>query len=148
MYFRDDDVLQMFRELPGHRGNTKQELDDVQAQLGVSFPSVYRDMMRLDAARLVSAGIVFPIHKLKSWRDEADEQLLEDGYCFRFCPHDVVFAWEETFAFIFFRAVGDIDTPVMKFNYYNSDDDWEPQIAFDTLTNFFAAHLRRYLNLP
>ena len=62
-------------------------------------------------------------------------------------PEDVVFAWDDIYAFYFFRADGTDDPAVMMFNYYDSTFDWKPVQAFDTLTAYFTDALRRYLNL-
>ena len=148
MTIRNDQVFDVFRELPGHRGCSENELDAAESQLGVSLPQRYREMMQLDAGRLCGAGIVAPIRRLKELRQDAIELLIEDSHTFRPHAEDVVFAWEHIYAFYFFRADGNDDPPVMMFNYYDSEHDWEPVIAFDALTTYFTDALRRYLDLP
>lgn len=147
MTIRNDQVLDIFRELPGHRGCSKDELDAAQAQLGVTLPQRYREMMQLDAARLCGAGIVVPIRCLQELRQDAIDLLIEDDHSFRPHADDVVFAWDEIYAFYFFKADGRDDPPVMMFNYYDSKHDWEPVVAYDTITTYFTDALRRYLNL-
>ncbi len=147
--FRDDRVIDLFRELPDHRGCSAAELDAAEADLGVCFPARYRAMMELDATRLCGAGIVAPLHRLNDFRQEADGVLIEDGHLFRLERADVVFAWDGIFAFYFFNfnADGTDDPAVKMFNYYDSADDWKPVVSHDTLTAYFTDGLRRYLKL-
>ncbi|WP_442511274.1 SMI1/KNR4 family protein [Novipirellula sp. SH528] len=147
MTLRNDQVLDVFRELPGHRGSSLAELDAVEKTLGVRLPRRYRELMELDSQRLCRAGIVASPRRLFEIRDEAKGLLVEDGYEFRLQPEDVVFAWDDIYAFYFFRADGTDDPAVMMFNYYDSTFDWKPVQAFDTLTAYFTDALRRYLNL-
>lgn len=147
MTIRNDQVLDVFRELPGHRGCSKDELDAAQTQLGVALPQRYREMMQLDAGRLCGAGIVAPIRRLQELRRDVIDLLIEDGHSYRPDADDVVFAWEDIYAFYFFKADGNEDPPVMMFNYYDSEHDWVPVVAYDTLTTYFTDALRRYLKL-
>ncbi len=82
MTLRNDQVLDVFRELPDHRGCSITELDVAQAALGVCFPQRYRAMLELDAGRLCNAGIVAPLHCLNDLRHEANGLLIEDGHLF------------------------------------------------------------------
>ena len=147
MTIRDDQVLDAFRELPGHRGCSKDELDATELHLGVLLPQRYREMMQLDAGRLCGAGIVAPIGRLQELRQDTIDLLTEDGHSYRLDADDVVFAWDDIYAFYFFKAGGNDDPPVMMFNYYDSDHDWTPVVAYDTITTYFIAALRRYLKL-
>ena len=147
MTLRDDEVIDLFRELPGHRGCAAADFDDVERQFAIKLPSLYRTMMQLDAARLVSAGIVVPLDRLQERRNDANAILTEQGHLFRLGINDVVFAWDDIFVFYFFAANGESDPPVMKFNYYSSENNWEPTVAYSTLTKYFADALRRYLKL-
>ncbi|WP_146517788.1 SMI1/KNR4 family protein [Stieleria varia] len=147
MTIRNDQVLDIFRELPGHRGCSEGELDVAESQLGVELPMRYREMMQLDAGRLCGAGIVAPIRRLQELRQDAIALLIEDGHSYRPDADDVVFAWEDIYAFYFFKADGNNDPPVMMFNYDDSEHDWAPVIAYDTLTTYFTDALRRYLDL-
>jgi hypothetical protein len=147
MALQDNQVLDIFRELPEHRGCSAAELDAVETTFGVRFPKRYREMMELDSGRLCGAGIVAPLRRLTELRQDASELLIVDGHDFRLHPDDVVFAWEEIFAFYFFRADGSDDPAVMMFNYYDSTHDWQPKVAFDSLTFYFTDALRRYLGL-
>ena len=148
MTIRNDHVLDVFRELPGHRGCSSDELDAAEAQLGVTLPQRYREMMSLDAERLCRAGIAAPIRCLQELRQDAIDLLVEDGHSYRPDGDDVVFAWEDIYAFYFFKADGDDDPPVKMFNYYDSGHDGPPVVAYDTLTAYFTDALRRYLKLP
>ena len=147
MVIRNEQVLDVFRELPGHRGCSKDEIDAAQTQLGITFPQRYREMMQLDAARLCGSGIVAPIRRLQELRQDAFDLLIEDGHSYRPDADDVVFAWEDIYAFYFFKADGNDDPPVMMFNYYDSEHDWAPVVAYNTLTTYFTDALRRYLKL-
>ena len=147
MTIRNDQVLDVFRELPSHRGCSKEEFDATEMHLGVLLPKRYREMMQLDAGRLCDAGIVAPIGRLQELRQDATDLLTEDGHSYRLGAEDVVFAWDDIYAFYFFKASGNDDPPVMMFNYYDSDHDWTPVVAYDTLTTYFIAALRRYLKL-
>jgi hypothetical protein len=115
--------------------------------LGVTLPQRYREMMQLDAARLCGAGIVAPIRRLQELRQDAIDLLIEDGRSYRPDADEVVFAWDDIYAFYFFKADGNDDPPVMMFNYYDSEHDWAPVVAYDTLTTYFTDALRRYLKL-
>lgn len=143
----DNQVLDIFRNLPEHRGCTPDQLQSVENNLGVLFPQFYNEMMLLDAARLASARIVAPLNQLQELRREAMSILVEDGHALRLTPQDVVFAWNDIFAFYFFKADGTVDPTVMMFNYYNSDNDWKAVVAFETLSAFFANAIRHYLKL-
>lgn len=147
MIFRNEHILDIFRELPGHRGCTDDELNTSEQQLSVQLPKCYREMMKLDSQRLVNAGIVAPLHQLQMKRQNAIDILVEDNHTFQLAPHDVVFAWEDTFAFYFFTADGNPDPPVMMFNYYSSDMDWKATTADDRLTDYFISRIRQYLKL-
>lgn len=148
MTMRNDQVLDIFRELPGHRGCSEDELDAAESQLGVALPQRYREMMELGEARLCGAGIVAPIGRLQELRRNAIDILIDEGRSYRPDADDVVFAWDDVHAFYLFKSDGDDNPPVMMFNYYDSGHDWVPVLAYDTLTAYFAAALRRYLNLP
>lgn len=147
MTLSNDQVLDVFRDLPGHRGCSITELDDVETAFAVCFPRRYRAMMELDAGRLCDAGIVAPLNRLNELHQDADGLLNEDGHLFRLEREDVVFAWKDTYAFYFFKADGTDDPAVMMFNYYDSSHDWKPVVAHDTLTAYFADALRLYLKL-
>ena len=144
---RDDEVIRIFLELPGRRGCTDEELDVAERRSGVPLPSIYREMMRSDAARLVSAGIAVPLDRLQAARDDATEILIQDDRPFRLSPNEVVFAWDDIFAFHFFDATSGPDPPVRRFNYYSSDDGWAPILVYESLSRYFAEGLRRYLGL-
>jgi len=147
MRLRNDQVLDVFRELPDHRDCSNTELDVTEVALGLCYPRQYRAMMELDGGRLYDAGIVAPLHLLDELRQEAIGLLIEDGYLFSLQREDVVFAWEDIYAFYFFKADGTDDPAVMMFNYYDSSHDWKPVVAHDTLTAYFTDSLRRYLKL-
>lgn len=147
MTIRNEQVLDVFRELPGHRGCSSYELDAAQTQLGVTLPQRYCEMMQLDAARLCGAGIVAPIRRLHELRQDAIDLLIGDGHSYRLDADDVVFAWDDVYAFYYFKADGNDDPPVMMFNYYDSAHDWAPVVAYNTLTTYFTDTLRRYLKL-
>jgi hypothetical protein len=147
MTLRDDQVIDIFRELPGHRGCKAEELDDVEHRFGIKLPMLYRTMMQLDAARLASAGIVVPLNRLQESREDANAILMQDGYSFRLAPCDVVFAWVDIYAFYFFKANEESDPPVMEFNYYLNRSNGEPMVAYRTLSMYFAIALRQYLNM-
>lgn len=147
MAIHNDQVLDVFRELPGHRGCSKEELDAAQTQLGTTLPKRYREMMQLDAERLCGAGIVAPIRHLQKLRQDAMDLLIEDGHSYRLDPDDVVFAWDDVYAFYLFKTVGNDDPPIKMFNYYDSKHDWTPVIAYDSLAIYFIDALRRYLTL-
>ncbi len=144
---QDNQVLEVFRALPEHRGCSISELNATETTLGVRFPQRYREMMELDSGRLCGAGIVVPLLRLGELRQDASGLLAEDGHEFRLEPDDFVFAWEDIFAFYFFKADGSDDPAVMMFNYYDSSHSWQPIIAFDSLTLYFTDALRRYLGL-
>ena len=147
MQFDNEKVLEIFRDLPNHRGCTNDELDAAEQHFSVQLPQHYREMMKLDEIRLVNAGIVYPLSKLQSARQDAIEVLIEDGYTFQLAPNDIVFAWEDIFAFYFFTANGNPDPPVMMFNYYSSDRDGKATILYDTLGAYFNERIRDYLKL-
>lgn len=147
MAIRNEQVLDVFRKLPGHRGCSKDELDSTQSQLGVTLPKLYREMMQLDAVSLCGAGIVAPIRRLQELRQDAIDLLIEDGHSNRPDAVDIVFAWDDIYAFYLFKADGNNDPPIMMFNYYDSEHDWSPVVAYDTLTTYFTDALRRYLKL-
>jgi hypothetical protein len=138
MKLSDDQVLKVFGELPDHRGTSSEELDAVERQFGVTLPAQYRTMMQLDAGRLTGAKIVLPLGSLQEHREDANQILVEDGHSFRLAATDFVFAWDDIFAFYFFTAKGKSDRPVMRFNYYLSSDNWEPAVAYNSLTKYFA----------
>lgn len=147
MISRDDQVLDMFRELPSHRGCPAAELDAVETALGVVLPLRYRELMELDAERLCGAGIFAPLRHLNELRLHASQLLIEDGHAFRLERADVVFGWDDNYAFYFFKADATDDPAVKMFNYYDSSHGWKPVMAFDTVTTYVAAALRRYLKL-
>ncbi len=103
--------------------------------------------MELDAQRLCGAGIVATLRRLPELREDANDLLVHDGYEFRLQPEDVVFAWDDIYAFYFFKADGTHAPATMMFNYNDSTYDWKPVSAFDTLTGYFTDNLRRYLNV-
>lgn len=148
MYWRDEEILKIFRELPEQRGCSEADIRAAEAQLHVTLPAVYTDLMRLAENRLVVAGIVLPIRKLVMERDEAIDILIQDNYEFRLDRQDVVFTWELGCAFYFFHADGSPDPPVMAFNYaYASRNDWRPAVTHPSLTKFFAENIKRYFEL-
>ena len=147
MILSDEQVLEVFRELPGHRGHSSAELDTVEQQFGIKLPPQYRTAMQLGAERLVAAEIVLPLKSLEEYRGEANHILIEHGRSFRLAATDFVFAWDDIFAFYYFAASGDSDPPVMRFNYYSSEDNWEPAVAYVTLEKYFAEAIRKYLKL-
>ncbi len=106
MTIRNDQLLDVFRGLPNLRGCSQEELDAAQKLLGVSLPERYREMMQLGAERLSGAGIVAPIRHLNELRQDAMELLIEDGHSYRLAPDDVVFAWDDIYAFYLFKADG------------------------------------------
>ena len=147
MILSDQQVLEIFSELPSHRGCSSEELNAVEQQFGIKLPQQYRTMMQLDAERLVAAEIVLSLNSLRKYRDEASHILINHGRSFRLAATDFVFAWDEVYAFYFFSANGEPDSPVKKFNYYSSEDNWEPTIACATLAKYFAEMIRHYLKL-
>lgn len=140
-------VLRIFEELPDHRGCKDSVLDDAERQFGVQFPPTYRRLMRLDARRLVGTGVFLSPTALADHKTAAQELLLENNRSFRLEPLHVVFAWVEVFAFYFFEAVGSDDVPVYEFNYYSSDNNYLPREYSPNVADFFAEHIRNYLNI-
>lgn len=148
LYWSHDAVLDVFRDLPNHHGWTESQLDSIDAQFGITLPNVYRTMMRLDASRLIDAGIVAGFEDLQDNRNSALELLVEDGHAFRLARSDFVFAWNEIYSFIYFSADGNPDPEVMEFNYYSQEGRvWIPTVRSDSLKTYFANSIRSYLKL-
>ncbi|MCC9603338.1 SMI1/KNR4 family protein [Stieleria sp. JC731] len=147
MTLRDDEILEVFRELPGHRGSSAAELDATEKLLGIKFPVQYREFMELDSNRLCIAEIAAPLSHLAKLHVCATELLERDGFEFRLQADDVVFAWDEIYAFLFFKADGSNDPATWMFNYNDSESDGKPVVISESLTGYFTDRLRQYLNL-
>jgi len=104
--FTDDEVVQIFEELPNHQGCSSADLDDAEQAFGAAFPSIYRRLMLLDERRMLSIGWILPVRKLKDWKREAEHLLTEDRHEFQLEPHHVVFAWYDIHSFFFLPPMG------------------------------------------
>ncbi|QDU43253.1 hypothetical protein Mal52_17250 [Symmachiella dynata] len=145
--FTDDEVLQIFEDLPNHLGCSPAELDDAEQAFGAVFPPIYRRLMLLDERRMLSIGWILPVSKLKVWKHDAEHLLTEDEHEFQLEPNHVVFAWYEIYSFYFFTAGGKDDVPVYRFNYYSEEDNWHPALAASSIREFLIQRIRSYLKL-
>lgn len=145
--FTDDEVLQIFEDLPNHLGCSPADLDDAEQAFGAVFPKIYRRLMLLDERRMLSIGWILPIGKLKDWKHDAEHLLTEDEHEFQLEPQHVVFAWYDIHSFYFFAADGSDDVPVYRFNYYSDDDDWLPVVESLSVREFLIQRIRSYLKL-
>ncbi len=145
--FTDDEVLQIFEDLPNHLGCLPAELDDAEQAFGAVFPPIYRRLMLLDERRMLSIGWILPVGKLAAWKRDAEHLLKNDEHTYRLEPHHVVFAWYDIHSFYFFTADGKDDVPVYRFNYYSDDDDWLPAIESTSVREFLIKRIRSYLKL-
>ena len=102
--FTDDEVIQIFEELPNHQGCSPADLADAELQFGASFPTIYRRLMLLDERRMLSVGWILPVNKLAEWKRDAEQILNNDGHDFQLAPNHVVFAWYDIHSFYFFRC--------------------------------------------
>ncbi len=145
--FTDDEVLQLFEDLPRHRGCGLSDLEKVEDTLGVSLPPTYRRLMLLDERRMLACGYVLPVDRLPEGRRNAEELLQEDGFDFRFETNHVVFAWYEVHSFFYFEARGRDDVPVFEFDYCSGESYGLPMKRFPTARTFLVDLIRQYLKL-
>ncbi|MDM4019510.1 SMI1/KNR4 family protein [Roseiconus lacunae] len=140
------DVLDIFRELPQHRGCAVAELDAVEKQLAVSLPKFYRDMMLLDAYRLYNTEIFVPVSELCDWTRTALHDF-DRGTVRTLSPNDVIFAVapgaEDNY---YFLADGSDDPPVYGLSL-NTSNPSTPNVIADALSFFTAEILRSSLRL-
>ena len=140
------DVLDIFRELPQHRGCAIGELDVAEHQLAVRLPRFYRDMMLLDAYRLCNTKIFVPVAELPEWTRTASDDF-HPGTVWTLSPRDVIFAVapgaEDNY---FFSADGCDDPPVYGL-VLNTSNPSTPNVVADTLSYFTAEILRSFLKL-
>ena len=57
--FKPKHVLDIFRDMPGHRGCAETELDQIESELNVTLPTFYRWITILDAHRLYNTEVSF-----------------------------------------------------------------------------------------
>ena len=140
------DILDIFRELPQHRGCTIDELDAAEQELAVSLPRFYRDIMLLDAYRLYNTEIFVPVSKLPEWTRTATDDF-QCGSVWTLTPRDVIFAVapgaEDNY---FFPTDGSDDPPVYGL-VLNTSNPSTPNVVADTLSYFTAEILRSFLKL-
>ena len=142
----DDAVLAIFRDLPGHQGCSEADLQAVESELNVIFPLVYRQMMLLDANRLVNSNFLIPLSQIAGYnRVDQDVQTPPELVAFT-CPQ-VIFGIDDIRAVFALDADGRDDSAVYEFDHYHSSEESKPIQIHDSLNSFFADVLRGYLQL-
>lgn len=141
----DNAVLEMFRDLPGHRGYSDCEFDSIESKLGIKFPGYYRRLMSFDSDRLINTGMILPLSQIRA--NTSDEVDPLDGEPPTFVTPRIVFAVDDIRAVFAMDCVGTDDSAVYEFDHYNADEDSHPIKIHDTLAPFFADILRGYLGL-
>ncbi|QEG00732.1 hypothetical protein Mal15_48040 [Stieleria maiorica] len=143
--FTDNAVLEMFRDLPGHRGCADGEFDAIESRLGIKFPGYYRRLMSFDSDRLINTGMILPLSQIRANTIAEIDPL--DGEPPIIVTPRIVFAVDDIRAIFAMDCLGSDDSPVYEFDHYNADEDSQPIKIHDTLAPFFADILRVYLGL-
>jgi hypothetical protein len=136
----DQAVLETFLAMPGHRGCTESDLVSVESELGVRFPNYYRQLMLLDAERLMNTGFILSPEMIPLHNHFVID--VADGDRPPFVLPQVVFAAFGTDTIFAMECTGGDDSPV-----YEDNDSQPVRRIFDSLQPFFAFVLRGYFGL-
>lgn len=141
------ETLEIFCELPGSRGCSESLLLEAESFFAGSLPPTYRRLMLLDEQRLCNTGIIVPVAKLPHRKTEAQKLLELEGFDFQLEMNHVVCGWNEVYSFDYFAACGNDDTCVYEFSYCGGDGHGSPVRCADTIPEYLATIIRRYLKL-
>ncbi len=113
-----------YRRLTNFVGCTEEEVSAVEAKLSVQFPTVFRTFLREMAK---SVGDLFrgshlaEVSDFEEFRDFALELLAETDPALSLPSEAVVFLEHHGYTFLFLRAVGGYDAPVMQWVEYERE---------------------------
>jgi hypothetical protein len=151
--FSDDEVLEVFVNLPQHRGCPPTDIAEAESFVEGTLPPFYKWLMLLDEQRVIAIDDLHSVSKLQEARQNAEDVLreteeeVEDWPVLELQKKHVIFAWQGIYCFYFFEATGADDVPVYRFVYYSSDDEWRPTVVCRSVRTFLIGAIRDYLKL-
>ena len=147
VWIPDEDVIQIFEELPSQTGCQDAVLDYVEGQLDVVLPPVYRRLMKHCRRRLVTSGICLGPEQLVDETLGMNNDLEAESFHYRMPSRHIILRFDPFgSSFWFCESFGLDNVPVFNFNLDGANDE-QPVECCESVSRFFAEEIRRYLKL-
>ena len=120
------------------------EISAVERQLQVTFPEVYRRILRAAGSSFPGTSPLFPLHRLVAQQADWWQTAKEDDFHIPHAAQVVFFDETEQYEAYYFQADGSDDPEVFAYNYYDGGDT---PIRQGRLSDFLAMRIRESLAL-